>query len=104
MFSKISCNSSQFFVFFATNRYNKKGNDYKANLNNQIKYNLLQILNLYAEARADFESILLENESFVPALKGFAETCILHARYYRMEQMTGLARDSAQCALDKLTE
>lgn len=59
---------------------------------------------MYAEARTDFELIISQNKTFVPALKEYAETCILHAQYYRREQMTGLARDSAQYALDTLTE
>ncbi|GJQ65964.1 hypothetical protein Trydic_g4060 [Trypoxylus dichotomus] len=62
-----------------------------------------QILGQLAEARRDFEAIIREDRTFVPALKGVAVTCLNQAKEYQKNQLWGLARDCAQYALDKLT-
>ncbi|KAI4467992.1 superkiller 3 protein-related [Holotrichia oblita] len=62
-----------------------------------------QILGQLAEGRSDFEILIKENRSFVPALKGIAVTCLNQAKEYQKSQLWGLARDCAQYALDKLT-
>lgn len=60
------------------------------------------MLGHYAEARTDFEEILLSNRHYVPALKGLAETCLSQTRECYKDQRLGTARDHAQVALDKL--
>ncbi|KAK9737501.1 Tetratricopeptide repeat [Popillia japonica] len=62
-----------------------------------------QILGQLAEGRSDFEILIKENRSYVPALKGIAVTCLNQAKEYQKSQLWGLARDCAQYALDKLT-
>lgn len=54
------------------------------------------------EAKSCYEAILLRDKLHVPALKGVAETCLQQAKQYYRQNLLGLARDGAQCALDKL--
>ncbi|XP_018572028.1 tetratricopeptide repeat protein 37, partial [Anoplophora glabripennis] len=64
--------------------------------------NIKKILGHFAEAQVNFEEILLSNEHYVPALKGFAETCIYQAKECYKDQRLGTARNYAQLALEKL--
>ncbi|KAF5308184.1 hypothetical protein FQR65_LT06364 [Abscondita terminalis] len=70
-------------------------------------YPLLQIANIkkalgeFAEACKDYESILYSNKTYIPALKGLAETFICQVRQYAKSQRLGLARDVAENALHK---
>ncbi|XP_066249141.1 superkiller complex protein 3 isoform X2 [Euwallacea similis] len=68
----------------------------------QVAY-IKKILGEYAEAQADFENILLNNSSYVPALKGLGETYLCRARECYKDQRIGTARDYAQKAANKLT-
>lgn len=67
------------------------------------KINVFQALGEFAEAKADYEDIIKNNKHYVPALTGFAENCLLQAKYYRRHQLHGLAQDFAQFAIDKIT-
>ncbi|KAK4885213.1 hypothetical protein RN001_001484 [Aquatica leii] len=68
-------------------------------------YALLQIGNIkkalgdFSEACKDYQTILCSNKSYIPALKGLAETFICQARQYKKNQRLGIARDVAENAL-----
>ncbi|XP_066150901.1 tetratricopeptide repeat protein 37 isoform X2 [Euwallacea fornicatus] len=68
----------------------------------QVAY-VKKILGEYAEAQVDFENILVNNRSYVPALKGLGETYLCRAKECYKDQRIGTARDYAQKAANKLT-
>lgn len=58
------------------------------------------MLGEFAVARTKFEAILKDNKSYVPALKGLAETCMYQAKQCFNEQRLGTAKDHAQYAVE----
>lgn len=67
------------------------------------KANIKKTLGIYNEANEEFKEILLNNEQYLPALKGLSETCICQAWECYRDQRLGTARDHAQSALKHLT-
>ncbi|XP_069681678.1 tetratricopeptide repeat protein 37 [Periplaneta americana] len=61
-----------------------------------------QIIGLYEESIEEFRSLLINNPTYVPALKGLGETCLCLARSYFTRQLLGCCRDSCQNAVNPL--
>lgn len=61
-----------------------------------------QIVGSYEESIEEFKSLLSNNPSYVPALKGLAESCLCRARSCFSRQLLGCCRDSCQEAVDAL--
>nr|XP_022913012.1 tetratricopeptide repeat protein 37 [Onthophagus taurus] len=74
------------------------------NLYPQIQIaSIQQILGLFKEAKEQYQGVLFNNKQYIPALKGLAETYLGEAKEFNRNQLWGLARDSAQLALDTLS-
>jgi superkiller protein 3 len=67
-------------------------------------YFVLQIVGSYEESIEEFKSLLSNNPSYVPALKGLGESCLFQARNCFSRQLLGCCRDSCQEAVDALSK
>lgn len=63
-----------------------------------------QLIGQHVEAKEDFESILQNDEQYIPALKGLAQACLGLARENISRQCLGRAREYLQQAADTLTD
>ncbi|XP_015592231.1 tetratricopeptide repeat protein 37 [Cephus cinctus] len=66
--------------------------------------NIKLMLSQHIEAKQDFEHVLQQEPSYIPALKGLAETCLGLAKEYMQQRLLGRVRDNIQQATDYLTE
>ncbi|XP_046485171.1 superkiller complex protein 3 isoform X1 [Neodiprion pinetum] len=65
--------------------------------------NIKLILSQFIEAKKDFEQVLLSEQSYIPALKGLAETLLGLSKEYACKQLLGRSRENAELAADYLT-
>jgi len=65
---------------------------------------VFEIVGSYGESIEEFKSLLRNNPSYVPALKGLAESCLCQARNFFSRQLLGSCRDSCQEAVDALSK
>ena len=65
---------------------------------------MLEIVGSYEESIEEFKSLLSNNPSYVPALKGLAESCLCQARNFFTRQLLGCCSDSCQEAVDVLSK
>ncbi|XP_012257142.2 tetratricopeptide repeat protein 37 isoform X1 [Athalia rosae] len=72
-------------------------------------YSMIQIANIklmlgqFLEAKVDFESVLLREQHYLPALKGLAETLLALSDEHGKKQLLCRSRENAQSAIDHLT-
>jgi len=67
-------------------------------------YFVLEIVGSYEESIEEFKSLLSNNPSYVPALKGLGESCLCRARNFFSRQLLGCCSDSCQEAVDALSK
>ncbi|XP_057320439.1 SKI3 subunit of superkiller complex protein [Microplitis mediator] len=66
--------------------------------------NIKLVLGRHDEAKEAFTQVLSQEQRYIPALKGLAETCLGLAKENASKQLLGRARRNCQQAIDSLTD